>query len=116
MGLPKLKIAGERYGSLTVLHEVKSYRKGSTRWACRCDCGAFVNVQSCNLRSGSTRSCGCLRRMTRRQQRGTVPVTINGRTQLLIDWSRELGIPYSTLRNRLKAGTWPVRSALEFAA
>jgi len=31
-------------------------------WRCRCDCGNEVDVVSCNLISGSTRSCGCYHR------------------------------------------------------
>ena len=31
-------------------------------WLCRCDCGAEVVVRGNNLRSGATRSCGCLHR------------------------------------------------------
>ncbi len=38
--------------------------KSSRFWGvvCRCDCGVVQVVRVCGLRSGETRSCGCLRR------------------------------------------------------
>ena len=47
---------GERFGRLVILE-----REGS--WAIvKCDCGNVVKVKYSNLRSGRTRSCGCLRK------------------------------------------------------
>jgi hypothetical protein len=52
---------GERYGRLVVLHEAKREGPGQPRiFTCRCDCGNTTTVRSPNLRSGHTRSCGCL--------------------------------------------------------
>jgi hypothetical protein len=34
---------------------------GHLYWACLCDCGATVVVASSDLRTGKTKSCGCLR-------------------------------------------------------
>lgn len=31
-------------------------------WKCQCDCGSVSNVKSANLRSGQSKSCGCLRK------------------------------------------------------
>ena len=61
--------SGERYGRLVVLHEVRRQRPGSRLFACRCDCGKTTTVHSHNLRSGHTRSCGCL--LHEYRQRGT---------------------------------------------
>lgn len=33
----------------------------SCTWKCRCDCGGEINVGSQSLRSGNTKSCGCIR-------------------------------------------------------
>jgi hypothetical protein len=52
---------GARYTRLVVLsgpHKKSTYYV----WKCRCDCGAEVSVATSGLRSGGTRSCGCLRR------------------------------------------------------
>jgi hypothetical protein len=55
---------GNRYGRLLVLrraadHVFPSGRVGVT-WICLCDCGKESISLARNLRSGSTRSCGCL--------------------------------------------------------
>lgn len=47
---------GEQYGRLTVIEAVLGGQR------CRCECGGETVVVGKNLRSGSTRSCGCLRR------------------------------------------------------
>ena len=49
-------LIGERFGKLTIVDIVD----GQTR-KCKCDCGKFTTVRRCNLRSGNTTSCGCVR-------------------------------------------------------
>ena len=39
-------------------------------------------------------------------------ITFDGRTQTLTQWSRELEIPFNTIRNRIKRG-WSIQRALE---
>lgn len=56
-----MDLTGERFGRLTVLYSVDTTRN-ATLWHCRCDCGVEKNVTAGKLRSGNTRSCGCLRR------------------------------------------------------
>ena len=51
-------LTGNRYGKLTVLYQVPSVNRNSS-WACKCDCGKQTIVQAPNLKSGSTRTCGC---------------------------------------------------------
>lgn len=54
-----LDLTGERYGRLTVIKRAPN--KGRTTiWECRCDCGNVKNVRQPDLRSGRTRSCGCI--------------------------------------------------------
>lgn len=57
----KLNLVGEKYGRLTVI-EVCGERDnhGRLKWICLCDCGNKVTVQSGNLRTGTSKSCGCL--------------------------------------------------------
>lgn len=52
-------LTGQRFGRLVVLKRDLSYKKAAY-WICRCDCGNEATVQSCHLRSGATKSCGCL--------------------------------------------------------
>lgn len=66
--------AGSRYGRLTVLRRYDTPQPSGVGayWLCRCDCGTEVAILGIKLRSGNTRSCGCLREMslTDRQRLG----------------------------------------------
>ena len=55
-------VAGQRFGRLVTIARVENGVGGKVRWLCRCDCGTEVEVFASGLRSGRTRSCGCLRR------------------------------------------------------
>ena len=56
-------ITGKRFGLLTA--EKFSCRKGlAACWLCKCDCGNTIEVLLNNLRSGNTKSCGCLNHRT----------------------------------------------------
>lgn len=59
--MPKIKdLTGQRFGRLAV---VSISHKGEGRkyyWKCKCDCGNEVVVCGSNLKSGNTKSCGCL--------------------------------------------------------
>ena len=50
---------GDRFGLLTVKHELVG--RGKRKWACQCDCGNEVEAEETKLRCGHKRSCGCLR-------------------------------------------------------
>lgn len=56
----KIDLTGERYGQLVVLRESRR-PSGKGMWVCKCDCGNMTTVSRRNLRSGHTKSCGCLR-------------------------------------------------------
>lgn len=49
------------FGRLTVVSDsgVRS-KKGDVFWVCLCSCGKTKNVVAVNLKSGKTKSCGCL--------------------------------------------------------
>ncbi len=59
MTAPNLK--GQRFGRLTVIAQAGMCR-GRTVWHCECDCGGYTKLITSVLRSGRTRSCGCLKR------------------------------------------------------
>lgn len=60
--MPKfIDMTGLRYGLLTVLHRGGAQGKGQVAWRCVCDCGNEALVRGDQLRSGHTRSCGCIR-------------------------------------------------------
>lgn len=59
---PKKDLTDQRFGHLVVLSDSHTRAAdGSVNWLCRCDCGAGKIADTKSLRSGSTRSCGCLR-------------------------------------------------------
>lgn len=51
--------AGAVFNRLTVIG--RDWERARVHWICRCRCGSEVSVQSTDLRSGHTKSCGCHR-------------------------------------------------------
>lgn len=59
-----IDLTGDRYGRLVAVR-FESVSRGARNiriWECICDCGATAHVSTDRLRSGETRSCGCLAR------------------------------------------------------
>jgi hypothetical protein len=57
-----IDLTGQRFGRLTVLRRSREDTcKKWSLWSCRCKCGNVCEVLGHNLRTGNTRSCGCLR-------------------------------------------------------
>jgi hypothetical protein len=56
-----IDMTGRVFGKLTVVRRLPN-DGAATRWLCQCSCGEFMAAQGGNLRSGGTRSCGCVRR------------------------------------------------------
>ena len=48
------------YGHLTVL-EYDFNRDNEAWWKCQCECGNVISVRGTDLRSGNTKSCGCVK-------------------------------------------------------
>lgn len=59
MVIRRIDITGQRFGRLVAI-QFKGVEHESARWLCRCDCGVEKVVGASKLRSGNTRSCGCL--------------------------------------------------------
>ena len=55
-----IDLTGQRFGRLTVIERAENDRRGQVRWRCACDCGGASITYGVSLRSGDTRSCGCL--------------------------------------------------------
>jgi hypothetical protein len=68
MAYPRAPLnAGDRFGMLTVIRETDPERHAPPmsptyhrRVLCVCDCGRMTNTRLRSLRSGQTKSCGCL--------------------------------------------------------
>lgn len=52
-----MDITGEKYGRWTVLNRSPENKR---KWVCKCSCGTVKTVHESNLRSGYSKSCGCL--------------------------------------------------------
>ncbi len=53
---------GERFGRLVVLKEFGRNTSLKKMSLCVCECGTFLRVTNNGLRTGNTKSCGCLRK------------------------------------------------------
>lgn len=54
-------LTGMRFGLLLVKKRVGTEEKDRrATWKCKCDCGKMVIVKAVDLKSGNTKSCGCL--------------------------------------------------------
>lgn len=64
-------LAGTVFNYFTVVdfHGYRPYPNGArlSYWNCRCICGKIKAVASCALKSGSTKSCGCMRKAIRKK-------------------------------------------------
>lgn len=59
----KANISGEKFSKLLVLSEADGRDKqGSVLWSCVCECGNTLSATTGSLRSGNTKSCGCVRK------------------------------------------------------
>lgn len=54
-------LTGQRFGKLLALEPTLERKYNCIVWKCQCDCGNLVFVASGNLKSGTTKSCGCLK-------------------------------------------------------
>ena len=57
----RLNLVGNRFGIWTVMAYI-----GGSVWTCQCDCGNVRGIKTCDLRSGSSKSCGCVHAGTAR--------------------------------------------------
>lgn len=58
----KKELCGMKFSRLTVIKPTESDCRKQAMWLCRCDCGKEVIVRGSSLRSGNTKSCGCLQK------------------------------------------------------
>lgn len=68
--MPKLlDLSGQSFGALKVIAFVRRDYNYNKLWRCLCKCGRETLVDGGNLRSGHSKSCGCLKRELLRQAR-----------------------------------------------
>jgi len=57
-----IDLTGEKFNRLFVITRLKKNGSKPTSWFCLCDCGEYIIVTGASIRSGNTKSCGCLPR------------------------------------------------------
>lgn len=55
-----IDLTGQRFGRLRVVERAPDNKHRQTMWRCLCDCGETVVTIPQPLKSGRTKSCGCL--------------------------------------------------------
>jgi len=55
----RIDLTGKRFGRWMVIDYGRTEGKRAY-WKCKCDCGTVKMVSATNLKSGATKSCGCL--------------------------------------------------------
>lgn len=55
-----IDLTGQKFNKLTVIE--RDFSRKGVYWLCLCDCGnpELISVRGANLKSGNTKSCGCL--------------------------------------------------------
>ena len=56
-----LNLTGQKFGKLIVVKFNGKNHHNHGLWLCRCECGNLTIKNTSQLRSGHTKSCGCLR-------------------------------------------------------
>ena len=60
-------LTGQTFGRWTVLSRAPN-RGTRAAWTCKCQCGTIRDVLGCHLKSGKSKSCGCLKRESLQQR------------------------------------------------
>jgi len=86
-----IDITGQKFGRLTVIE--RSYpndKNRSTRWLCKCECGTEKIILRDSLKSGKTKSCGCLNkeRLKYANEERKLPLGLAKMRQLINDYKR----------------------------
>lgn len=57
-----IDLTGQKFGKLTVIKRSNDTlgRSDEAMWECLCECGNVVDVRGYSLRTGNTKSCGCI--------------------------------------------------------
>ncbi len=64
-----IDLVGRRFGLLTVLSVLprELWKSSHSEWLCQCDCGNTTTVRGTSLKTGNTKSCGCIRKNAKKK-------------------------------------------------
>lgn len=117
-------LTGSWFGKIEVLNKAPSVQGGRPRWVCRCECGKIFISRADHLKSGATKSCGCMKK----RPSNDIPIRDmykNSKTLDVLETEMIDGDPYQNLanaivavavddyRSALKAGNEKLKSSLE---
>lgn len=57
-----IDLTGKQFGRLVVIHRICNNKRENIQWLCNCDCGKEKIIAGTSLKSGVTKSCGCLQK------------------------------------------------------
>lgn len=113
------EIIGKTFNQLTIEDVVpkpdtEKYSSWNTSlWVrCKCTCGNIIEVPFYGINNELIKSCGCLKakldkEKLKNQNKIGILLTYNGETKNLLQWSKDLGIKYSTIKYRYAHGMPP---------
>ena len=58
----RIDLTGQKFGKLTVIKYICKDERRQSHWLCKCECGNETITTTGRLRSGTTQSCGCIRK------------------------------------------------------
>jgi hypothetical protein len=76
-----IDLKDQSFNRLTVIKRIHRENSKRTYWLCKCQCGKKIIVESYNLKSGNTKSCGCHNQETRVKR-----LTIHGMSKTRLYW------------------------------
>ena len=90
-----IDLTGQKFGRLTVLERTTSTNK-NVKWLCVCDCGKITSVFGVDLKSGKTKSCGCLfsEQLAQRNKQNALYMSVSKDGDKPQSWRRIYGIRY----------------------
>lgn len=77
---------GDRFGRITTVRQCGKNKWNDQLWECVCDCGTTKVVAAGKLKSGRTRSCGCLAREMHVRQLESHGITTGGKPRTFTIW------------------------------
>lgn len=77
-----IDLSGQKFSRLMVIKKSHMRDKAGAKWQCECECGTVIHVNSLKLRSGKTKSCGCLKR----ERRPTLTHGMSNKTKTYRTW------------------------------
>lgn len=94
-------LTGMVFNRLTAIRPNGKSKKGNYKWDCICLCGKEITVESTNLISGNTNSCGCYRE-DRLLEYSTTHGYSGGQHNNATDWANKIGAYEENLRRMMK--------------